>query len=51
LDGIGFTVDRNLQPCFTDGECFLAPSVLAEQLMEVVSEFFRKASTIPCVLA
>jgi len=47
---IGFTVDHNLQPCFTDGERHLAPSQLAEQLMERVAEFFEKASRLPSFL-
>jgi hypothetical protein len=50
LNRIGFTTDRNLQPCFTDGERYLHPKQLAEELMEKVAEFFEKASKMPSFL-
>lgn len=51
LNPIGMTVDRNLQPFFTDGERYLAAEVLAEELMENVLLFFEKAANVPSFLA
>jgi hypothetical protein len=51
LNDIGMTVDRNLQPYFTDGERPLAAMPLAEELMEQVLVFFQRASTVPSFLA
>ncbi len=51
LNRIGLTVDRNMQPCFTDGERYLHPSQVAEEIMEKVAEFFEKASKLPSFLA
>jgi hypothetical protein len=50
LNRIGFTTDRNMQPCFTDGERYLHPKHLAEELMEKVAAFFEKASKMPSFL-
>ncbi len=50
LRKIGFTVDRNSQPCLTDGERYLHPSQVAEELMDKVAEFFDKASKMPSFL-
>lgn len=51
LNPVGMTVDRNLQPYFTDGERLLAVTPLAEELMERVVDFFQRASTLPSFLA
>jgi len=48
---IGFATDRNLQPCFMDGDRLLAPSVLAEELMEKVAASFQRASQLSSLLA
>jgi hypothetical protein len=50
LNRIGFTADSKLQPCFTDGERYLHPKQVAEELMERVAEFFEKASKMPSFL-
>lgn len=48
---IGLAVDRDLQPCFTDGERLLAPSVLADDLMGMVFDFFARAIRVRSLLA
>ncbi len=50
LRTVGFTTDRDLQPCLTDGSRYLPPSLVAEELMEKVAEFFEKASKMPSFL-
>jgi hypothetical protein len=48
---IGLAVDRDLQPCFTDGEKLVAPSVLAEELMGLVFDLFDRANRVRSLLA
>jgi hypothetical protein len=50
LRRFGFTADSNLQPCFTDGERYLHPCEVAQELMERVAQFFEKASKMPSFL-
>ncbi len=51
LSPIRFTVDHDMQPCFTDGERFLHPNQVAEELMEQVADFFETALKMPKYLA
>jgi hypothetical protein len=47
LEKIRFTVDRQMQPWFTDGERFLHPEQVGEELFEKVVEFFKSAIKRP----
>jgi hypothetical protein len=47
LSMIRFTVDPQLRPWFTDGELYLHPAQVAEELMEQVAQFFEDAATRP----
>jgi len=47
LSTIRFAVDPELRPWFTDGELYLHPAQVAEELMEQVAQFFEDAATRP----
>jgi hypothetical protein len=46
-----FTVDRQLQPHMTDGDRFLVPQQVADELIDLVGAFFRKAQARPSILS
>lgn len=47
LSMIRFAVDPQLRPWFTDGEHYLHPTQVAEELMEEVAKFFEDAAVRP----
>jgi hypothetical protein len=47
LGMIRFTVDPQLHPWFTDGENYLHPVQVAEEIMEQVAQFFEEAALRP----
>jgi hypothetical protein len=46
-----FTVDRRLQPYLTDGVRFLVPQEVADELINLVGNFFKRAQEYPSVLS
>jgi hypothetical protein len=50
LSMIRFAVDPLLRPWFTDGEHYLHPTQVAEELMEEVAKFFEDAATRPVLV-
>ena len=46
-----FTVDRQLQPYLTDGVRFLVPQQIADELMNLVGDFFKRAQVYPSILS
>jgi hypothetical protein len=47
LNMVRFAVDPQLRPWFTDGEHYLHPTQVAEELMEQVAQFFEEAALRP----
>lgn len=47
LSMVRFAVDPQLRPWFTDGEHYLHPTQVAEELMEEVAKFFEDAALRP----
>jgi len=47
LNMIRFALDPQLRPWFTDGEHYLHPAQVAEELMEEVAKFFEVAAARP----
>jgi hypothetical protein len=46
-----FTVDRRLHPYFTDGVSFLVPQYVADKLIDIVGDFFKRAQEYPSILS
>lgn len=51
LTDIRFTVDSDMQPCFTNVTRYLSPAQMAEDTMESVAGFFEYALKMPKYLA
>lgn len=51
INPIRFTVDRNLQAYFTDGEAFLTPHQFGDEILERARLFFKKALQQPSILS
>lgn len=50
LSMIRFTADPQMRPWFTDGERYLHPSQVAEELMEEVAKFFEDIAKRPLLI-
>lgn len=48
---IRFTVDSFCQVCFTDGERFLCPEQVGDEILDLVGQFFEKALDHPAILS
>lgn len=46
-----FTTDRQLQPYFTDGRRYLTVQQFADELIEMVGDFFKRAQEAPSILS
>ena len=47
LNMIRLTVDPQMEPCYTDGERYLHPVMVSEELMEQVALFYENAARKP----
>ena len=47
LNMIRLTVDPQMEPCYTDGENYLHPVMVSEELMEQVALFYENAARTP----
>jgi hypothetical protein len=47
LNMIRLTVDPQMEPCYTDGERYLHPVMVSEELMEQVARFYENAARRP----
>jgi hypothetical protein len=47
LNTIRLTVDPQMEPCFTDGDRYLHPAMVSEELMEQVARFYENAARKP----
>jgi hypothetical protein len=47
LNMIRLTVDPQMEPCYTDGDRYLHPVMVSEELMEQVARFYENAARKP----